>query len=139
MMDLASGRHRPLAINSEETDSWHSWSSNGRWIVFASKRGNGLLARLYISYVEPGGEVRKPLVLPQKDPRFYDSFIKTYNVPELAIGPVPVRGKALARLIRTPIEDTSRLPVTSATPRAGATAEEGAYQSGASRERGPGN
>ncbi|NIA21367.1 MAG: cytochrome C biosynthesis protein [Anaerolineaceae bacterium] len=137
MMDLESGRYRRLPINSEETESWHSWSSNSRWIVFSSKRGNGLLARVYISHVAPGGEVGKQLVLPQKDPRFYDSFIKTYNVPELVTGPVPIRGKALARLIRTPIEDASRLPITSASPDTGAKAEEGAYRSGASRGREP--
>ena len=135
MLDLESGRHRRLEINSEETDSWHSWSSNGRWIVFSSKRGNGVLARPQISYVDTGGKVHKPLVLPQKGPRFYDSFIQTYNVPELATGPVPISGNALARLIRTPIEDTSRLAVTSASPEAGAKAEEGAYRSGVSRGR----
>ncbi|MCK4591551.1 MAG: PD40 domain-containing protein, partial [Candidatus Latescibacteria bacterium] len=30
-------------------DSWHSWSSNGRWLVFASKRDDGIYARLYLT------------------------------------------------------------------------------------------
>ncbi len=73
-----------LESNSEFTESYHSWSSNGRWLVFSSKRGDGLSARPYISYVDANGKTRKPFVLPQEDPRFYSSFIKTFNIPELA-------------------------------------------------------
>jgi hypothetical protein len=116
VMDLDSRQYRRLDINSDQSDSWHSWSSNGRWLVFASKRGNGLFARLYISHVDSEGRFSKPLVLPQEDPRFYGSFIMTYNVPELAVRPVPVRGRAMAGLIRTPMPATDRLPMTSASP-----------------------
>ena len=89
MLEIATGRHWPLAINSDRADTWHSWSSNGRWIVFSSKRRNGrLFARLYFSYIDADGRSHKPVVLPQKDPTFYDSFLKTYNAPELATGRV---------------------------------------------------
>ncbi|HOI54885.1 MAG TPA: hypothetical protein PLP01_06520, partial [Phycisphaerae bacterium] len=107
------------------SDSWHSWSSNGRWLVFASKRGNGLFGRLYICHVDLDGRFSKPLLVPQQDPRFYDSFAMTYNVPELASGPVPIRGNRLARLIRSPMPDGERLPMTSASPTVGAGQAEG--------------
>jgi len=116
LMDLETRRYRRLEINSDECDSWHSWSANGRWIVFSSKRGNGLFARPHFSYVEPDGTVRKPFVLPQRDPAFYESCIKTYNVPELVTGPVPVGREALARLIRTPLDAKEAAPMTSASP-----------------------
>ncbi len=115
LVDLETGEPRRLAINSDETDSWHCWSSNGRWLVFSSKRGNGLFSRPYFSYVAEDGAVSKPFVLPQEDPRFYESCIMTYNVPELVTGPVTVRGEELASLIRTPLETET---VTSASPRA---------------------
>lgn len=73
-----------LDANSDFTESYHSWSSNGKWLVFSSKRGDGLTARPYISYVDAKGKTRKPFVLPQKDSKFYSRFIKTFNVPELA-------------------------------------------------------
>jgi hypothetical protein len=41
-------------------------------------------------------------VLPQRDPRFYESFIKTYNVPELIRQPVPIKPQALAEEILKP-------------------------------------
>lgn len=94
-------RHRRLAVNSDESESWHSWCSSGRWFVFSSKRFDGLFARPHFAYVDRNGRVGKPFVLPQRDPAFYDSCFKTYNIPGLVRGPVPVRGEAIGRVIRS--------------------------------------
>jgi len=88
VMDLRTRQYRRLEINSETCDSWHGWSRNSRWIIFASKRGNGLLARIYFSCVDDAGCFHKPVLLPQRDPEFYDSCVLTYNVPELVTGPI---------------------------------------------------
>jgi hypothetical protein len=102
LMDLETGQYRRLSIDSERTDSWHSWSSNGRWIVFSSKRRDGLFTRLYLSYFDPEGEFHKPVLLPQCDPAFYDSFVENYNVPELVSGPVEIGRRDLARAVYAP-------------------------------------
>lgn len=73
-----------MEVNSEFTESYHSWSANGRWMVFSSKRGDGLSARPYISYIDETGKAHKPFVLPQEDPGFYSRFLKTFNIPEFA-------------------------------------------------------
>jgi len=73
-----------LNLNSDFTDSYHSWSANGKWMVFSSKRGDGLSARPYISYFDENGNAHKPFVLPQEDPKFYSRFLKTFNIPEFA-------------------------------------------------------
>lgn len=86
--DLQTLKSRRLAINSDLCESWHCWSSNSRWVVFASKRGNGLMARIYISYVDGTGRFSRSIILPQRDPSFYDSCVRTYNIPELITGPV---------------------------------------------------
>ena len=91
----ATLRSWPLRVNSNRSESWHAWSSNGRWIVFASKRRDGLFGRLYISYVDADGRTRKPFLLPQEDPAFYDSFLKTYNVPEMIKEPVQIHWRHL--------------------------------------------
>ena len=78
----------PFGFNSNDVDSYHSWSSNGRWFVFTSKRTDGLCARPFIAYFDENGQASRPFLLPQKDPRFYDSFLNNYNVPELVSGPV---------------------------------------------------
>lgn len=84
-------------INSARSDSYHSWSSNGRWVLFSSKRGDGVFARLYLSYVEPNGRFHKPFILPQEDPRFYERCLMTFNRAELVREPV---GAAVEELVR---------------------------------------
>jgi len=102
LMDLKTREYRRLEINSDQCESWHCWSSNGRWIVFSSKRPGGPFARPYFSYVDETGKVYKPLLLPQKDPAFYESFIKTYNLPVLIKEPVKPSERDIAGTIRSP-------------------------------------
>ena len=123
IMDLSTSRYEKLACNSDQSESWHCWSSNGRWLAFSSKRGNGLFSRDYFSYIDPNGKASKPFVLPQKNAAFYDSSIELYQMPELVKSPVPsVEGKELAKLFRKRIEPLSSIPITSATPKAGSPA-----------------
>jgi len=101
MMDLEKGTYTKCPINSEFSESWHSWSSNSRWIAFSSKRGGGTFTRCYLSYIDQTGEAHKPFVVPQADPEFYESFLKTVSLPELLTGPVPVSTAALMRAARS--------------------------------------
>lgn len=78
-------------VNSDFTESYHGWSSNGRWLIFSSKRGDGLTARPYLAYMDENGKARKPFVLPQENPGFYRDFILTFNIPELSQADVIVR------------------------------------------------
>ena len=113
--------HFKLPINSDQSESWHSWSSNSRWIAFSSKRGNGTFTRTYLSYVDPNGVAHQPLVLPQKDPTHYDSCLWTYSVPELVTGPLRVTKEKLGRVVRSSRKISVEMPVTMATPKADAT------------------
>ena len=87
-----SGTYTPhkLELNSSECESWLSWSSNSRWVVFSSKRVSPLLNRPHFSYVSADGHCSKPFILPQEDPEFYDSLLKTFTIPTLAKGPITV-------------------------------------------------
>ena len=121
LMDLGTGQYERLGCNSEESESWHSWSSNSRWIAFSSKRGGGLFSKVYFSYVDKDGKVYKPFVLSQKDAAFYDSFVKLYQLPELVSSAIPVMGEGLAHVVRLPREGLGQIPVTSATAPAGSS------------------
>lgn len=71
------------AANSNDVDSFHSWSSNGRWFVFSSRRMDGNYTRPFIAYFDKDGKARKAFVLPQEDPMWNVLLLKSYNVPEL--------------------------------------------------------
>jgi hypothetical protein len=109
--------YKKIDISSSESESWQSWSSNSRWLVFSSKRDYGVFTRTYISYVDADGKVYKPIVLPQKDPDFYDSCLWIYTVPELIKKPVLVTGEKLARVVRGSEQIITDMPVTTATPK----------------------
>ena len=90
MMNLETGAIDTLAIvNSQKSDTYHSWSSNSRWFVFASKRDDGLYGKPYFCYIDKDGKAHKPFCLPQKHPTFYDNNLKSFNAPELGKGKVP--------------------------------------------------
>ena len=117
MMDLSTGTYRRLAVNSEYSESWHSWSSNSRWIAFSSKQQGGFFTRTYLSYVDNHGQAHKPFVLPQRDPEHYDSLLETYSVPELIRGRVKARQSLLGRAARRSDPVAVKIPITGATPR----------------------
>jgi hypothetical protein len=101
VIDLKTGARHPLTAANRAGDSWHSWSSNGRWVAFASKRDGGVLARIYFTYFDKDGQSRKPFALPQEDPSFYDSCTFTFNLPELIVEPIPMTPSELGRAIAT--------------------------------------
>lgn len=104
-IDLLNFKATRLDLNSDFTDSYHSWSSNGKWLVFSSKRDDGLTTRPYISYIEENGVSEKPFILPQKDPEFYQRFLKSFNIPEFSTFKInlnPGEIRKLAETVATP-------------------------------------
>ena len=84
LMDLETGEVRPLdEIKGDKSDTYHSWSSNSRWFVFASKRGDGTYGKPYFCHLDADGRTTKPFVLPQKSSRFYLYNLKSFNIPDL--------------------------------------------------------
>ncbi|MHC4705731.1 MAG: TolB family protein [Planctomycetota bacterium] len=116
-------KYERLDINSDQSESWHSWSSNSRWIAYSSKKGTYIFTRIYLSYVDQAGKVYKPILLPQKDPTLYDSCLNTYSVPEFITGPVQAQGEKLGRVARSPQRISPALPITMATLKAEAPAD----------------
>lgn len=87
MFDLSTGTQVPTEeANSPDTDSYHSWSSNSKWVVFSSRRLDGLYTRPFIAHVGEGGILSKPFVLPQKSTDYYTLLTKSYNIPEFDQG-----------------------------------------------------
>jgi hypothetical protein len=99
-INLTSGLTGKMNINSNETESYHSWSSNGKWLVFSSKRLDGRSARPYFTYIDSLGNQGKEFVLPQKDPSQYSRMLESFNIPELVNGRIKVKPRDFARATR---------------------------------------
>lgn len=101
MLDLQSGKARPLdELNSPDTESYHTWSSNARWVVLSSRRDDGVYTRPFFAHVDADGSVSKPFELPQADPDFHRQFLKCYNIPELMRGPVTISPQTFADVLK---------------------------------------
>ena len=101
LLDLVTGQSRPLdEINADAPESFHSWDSTGRWMVFSTRRANGTFTRTYFTHFAEDGTCTKPFLLPQRTPDDERANRYSHNLPELLTGPVPLTGGAMAREIR---------------------------------------
>ncbi|MBP5487838.1 MAG: PD40 domain-containing protein [Bacteroidales bacterium] len=102
-VDLESRSIHPLSeVNAHGVDSYHSWSSNSRFMVFSSRRIDGLYTRLYMTYVDESGQEHKPFLLPQRNPqKYYEDLMFSYNIPEFIKGPVKADRHRIGRTMRT--------------------------------------
>lgn len=101
LLDLKSGKIDNMeVVNSDRSDTYHSWSSNSRWFAFASKRRDGQYGRIYLAYIDKAGKVHKPFVIPQSDPENDDMNLKSYNIPDLSNRKVSFSSKNIKRIYR---------------------------------------
>lgn len=93
LYDFEKGTTTPAKrLNSSDVESYHSWSSNSRWVVFSSRRDEGLHTRLYIGYIGEDGTLGRPFMLPQEDPMQNKRLMKSYNIPEFVINKIDEKG-----------------------------------------------
>ncbi len=76
-------------------DSWHSWSSNGRWLVFASKREGGIYAYLYLTHIDDEGHASPAVRLPLKEIPY-----ASFNIPEFVANYPEISENELFEAIR---------------------------------------
>ena len=113
MLDLQTGKVRNMEeINSPDTESYHSWSSNGRWVVFSSRRYDGNYTRPFIAHIDANGHGSKPFELPSANPDYHRQFLKCYNIPEFMRGPVTIKPQQFADVLKEdakPVKYVGRL------------------------------
>ena len=113
VLDLTSGEAKPItAINSNDTESYHTWSSNGHWLVFSSRRDDGTYTRPFFAHMDKDGKWGKPFELPQADPDYHRQFLRSYNIPELMKGPVEIAPQTFADVLKgdgEPVKYVQRL------------------------------
>ena len=119
VMDVESLKYRKIdSVNSPYSESWHSFSSNSKWLAFSSKANGGIFTRTFFSYIDDSGEFSKPFILPQKDPEYYNSLLCTFSVPELIKTPITVSRAKFIKAARSIDKKPLNFPLTGATPKA---------------------
>ena len=109
LADLQTGRITAMeSIKGNKSDTYHSWSSNSRWFVFASKRGDGQYGKPYFCHIDADGNLTKPFVLPQKSSRFYLYNLKSFNVPDLGSASTGMTARDARIMFRLPSEPFSQ-------------------------------
>jgi Tfp pilus assembly protein PilF len=76
IMPAAGGEPRPLRCNTARMNSWHSWSSNGRWLIFSSK-ANSPYTQLFVAHIDESG-MDAPAVLLEN----FTTPDRAANIPE---------------------------------------------------------
>lgn len=86
-------------LNSDQMESYHAWSSNGRWLLFSSKRLDDRYTRLFIAHWD-GTRWSRPFLLPQRCPQQNTLLMMAYNIPEFIREPIEFPRDELARMFR---------------------------------------
>ena len=86
------------SVNSDGySDSYPSWSSNGHWMMLASRRDDDNYSRVYFAYFN-NGKVGKAFLMPQEDPEHHLFLLKSYNRPEFMVEPVKISVEEFSRV-----------------------------------------
>jgi Flp pilus assembly protein TadD/Tol biopolymer transport system component len=88
IIPAAGGEARRLRANTPRMNSWHSWSSNGRWLVFSSK-ANTAYTQLFLTHIDDTGESTPPVLLER-----FTGADRAANIPEF----VPLPADAIAKI-----------------------------------------
>jgi tetratricopeptide (TPR) repeat protein len=88
IIPAAGGVARRLRYNTPRMNSWHSWSSNSRWLVFSSK-ANGPYTQLFLTHIDDDGNDTPPVLLER-----FTSSDRAANIPEF----VRLPGSAIAEI-----------------------------------------
>jgi len=76
IMPATGGVARRLRHNTARMNSWHSWSSNSRWLVFSSKV-NTPYTQLFLTHIDENGNDSPPVLLER-----FTSADRAANIPE---------------------------------------------------------
>lgn len=112
IMPAAGGKARRMRCNTAEMNSWHSWSPNGRWLVFSSKSGSPY-TRLFLTHIDENGNDTPPVLLAN-----FTAADRAANIPEF----VAPKGGMIKRIRERFLDDISFLRAAFECLRAGDTA-----------------
>jgi Flp pilus assembly protein TadD len=93
ILPAAGGQPRPLRSNTARMNSWHSWSSNSRWLIFSSKL-NSPYTQLFVTHIDEDGNDAPAVLLEQ-----LTSSDRAANIPEFVAAPADAITKIDPRFV----------------------------------------
>jgi tetratricopeptide (TPR) repeat protein len=63
IVPFQGGRARLMKCNTDEMNSWHSFSPNSRWMIFASK-ANTFYTQMFLTHIDEEGNDSPPILIP---------------------------------------------------------------------------
>ncbi|WP_299941287.1 Wzy polymerase domain-containing protein [uncultured Microbulbifer sp.] len=93
IIPAAGGKARRLRANTARMNSWHSFSSNGHWLVFSSKV-NTPYTQLFLTHIDEAGRSSPPVVLDR-----FTSSDRAGNIPEFVPLPADAIGQIKAQFL----------------------------------------
>ncbi|NRB41758.1 MAG: tetratricopeptide repeat protein [Pseudomonadales bacterium] len=109
IIPAAGGEARRLRANTTRMNSWHSFSSNSRWLVFSSKQ-NSAYTQLFLTHIDENGNSTPPVVLDR-----FTAGDRAANIPEF----VPVPADTITKIDEQFIDAYSFLRAGMANERSG--------------------
>lgn len=102
ILDLKNMTIRKLdELNGDDSESYHCFTHDGRWMVFSTRRDDGTYTRPYFAaFDSSSGTFSKPFILPVEHPDEHLRRMRSYNVPEFSVGPVKKSSRQLRELIQ---------------------------------------
>ena len=88
IIPASGGEARRLRANTPLMNSWHSFASNGRWLVFSSKAYTPY-TQLFLTHIDEEGNSTPPVVLER-----FTAKDRAANIPEF----VPIAADAMAKI-----------------------------------------
>ncbi|KAA6341494.1 hypothetical protein EZS27_010694 [termite gut metagenome] len=99
LIDLKTNVYCKPEMNSDESESYISWSSNNRWFVFSSRRLDGMNSKPFICHIDESGRISKPFIIPQKKADYYAVDHRNFSRPELIKGRINLKFNNLEPVI----------------------------------------
>jgi tetratricopeptide (TPR) repeat protein len=93
------GEARRLRCNTSRMNSWHSWSPNGKWLVFSSK-ANSAYTQLFLTHIDEYGRSTPAILL-----EHFSAPDRAANIPEF----VNIKAAAIKRIREQFVDDLSYL------------------------------
>ena len=97
IMPASGGKARRMKCNTSRMNSWHSWSPNSKWLVFASKAFSAY-TQLFLTHIDDEGHSTPPVLLHN-----FVSKNRAANIPEF----VNTSSKAIEKINEQFVDDVS--------------------------------